>query len=99
MAKLDFEGGKYTVIHDNGCNFTALRYGKEWRSLVGDALVLAIVQEYEDVLIENKKLHGYNKLMEYVLNKSATAMWNSESNMDNEAAEIESVLAYVAGVR
>lgn len=56
MTKLDFEGGKYTVIHENGCNFKALRYGEEWRDLVGDGLVLAIVQEHEDVLVENQRL-------------------------------------------
>jgi photosystem II stability/assembly factor-like uncharacterized protein len=39
--------GKYTVSHDNGANLKALRYGEEWRDLVGDGLVLALVQEIE----------------------------------------------------
>jgi len=39
--------GKYTVTHDNGANLKSLRYGEEWRDLVGDGLVLALVQEIE----------------------------------------------------
>jgi len=39
--------GKYTVTHDDGANLKALRYGEEWRDLVGDGLVLALVQEIE----------------------------------------------------
>jgi len=30
------------------------------------------------------------------LGKAALAMWNSESNMDNEAAEVEAVLGYLS---
>ena len=39
--KMDFAGGKYTVINDNG-KLTALRYGEPWgrdEDLVGDNLV------------------------------------------------------------
>lgn len=34
--------GKYMVIHENGLNFRALRYGEMWRDLTGDGLVLAL---------------------------------------------------------
>lgn len=47
MSRIDLCGGKYTVIHDNSGDFRALRNGKEWRSLVGDKLVLAMMQEIE----------------------------------------------------
>ena len=47
MSRIDLCGGKYTVIHDNGRDFRALRNGKEWRSLIGDKLVLAMMQEIE----------------------------------------------------
>lgn len=33
------------------------------------------------------------ELLTKALEKAATAMWNSETNMDNEAADIESALA------
>ena len=37
--RMDFAGGKYTVINDNG-NLTALRHGEPWkRDLTGDNLV------------------------------------------------------------
>lgn len=47
MIKIELEGGKYTIIHDNGCGLKALRYGEEWRNLVGDNLVLAMTNEIE----------------------------------------------------
>lgn len=49
MTRIELEGGKYTVIHDNGLDFHALRYGERWRDLTGDGLVLAMAQEIEDL--------------------------------------------------
>lgn len=45
--KLELQDGKYTIYHQNGENFRCLRYGKPWRNLVGDGMVLALVQEIE----------------------------------------------------
>lgn len=41
---------KYEVVIDlsNGV-FKALRYGTDWRNLVGDNLILSMVQEIEDL--------------------------------------------------
>lgn len=44
-TRIDLENGKYTVIHNNGADFRALRYGESWRSLTGDGLVLAMAQK------------------------------------------------------
>lgn len=55
IIKLD--SGKYEVILDQSYgefNFHALRYGKEWRDLTGDNLVLAMfnkIQDLEDILL------------------------------------------------
>lgn len=38
--------GKYRILWDDD-GFRALRYGKEWRDLTGDSLVLVLVQEVE----------------------------------------------------
>ena len=47
-TRIDLEGGKYTVIHnDDGVGLHALRHGSPWRSLLGDGLVLAMAQEIE----------------------------------------------------
>jgi len=49
-VKLD--GGKYEVILDqdgSSFNFHALRYGEEWRSLVGDNLILAMFNKIQDL--------------------------------------------------
>lgn len=43
------EGGEYAVLHDNGANLRAYRYGAPWRDLTGDGLVLALVQRIEDL--------------------------------------------------
>lgn len=64
MTKIELENGKYTILHDNGNNLRALRYGEEWRSLTGDGMVLAMAhkiesqQEYIDKLV--KLLDEYN---------------------------------------
>lgn len=36
--------GKYTIIYEDG-KLSALRYGEPWRDLVGDGMVLAMLQE------------------------------------------------------
>ncbi|MNE05064.1 hypothetical protein D3C81_365300 [compost metagenome] len=54
--KLELEGGKYTVLHENGCNFRALRNGEPWRSLVGDGLVLAMCYRIEELQEQLEKL-------------------------------------------
>lgn len=41
--------GKYTLIHDNGVGLRCLRHGEPWRNLVGDSMVLALVQEIEEL--------------------------------------------------
>ena len=47
MVRIDLEGGKYSVIHNNGTELLALRYGEPWRNCCGDGLILALVQEIE----------------------------------------------------
>lgn len=49
MTRIEISDGKYTIIHDNGRDLRALRYGEEWRDLVGDNLVMAMAQEIEDL--------------------------------------------------
>jgi hypothetical protein len=41
---------KYTIVEDlrNGV-FKATRYGEEWRNLVGDNLILAMVSKIEEM--------------------------------------------------
>ena len=41
--------GKYTVIMTKDGNLRALRYGEEWRDLVGDGMVLSLAQEIDDL--------------------------------------------------
>lgn len=41
--------GKYTLVHNNGAHFHCLRYGEVWRDLVGDGMVLALVQRIEEL--------------------------------------------------
>lgn len=48
MSDLDsvtLENGKYTIVGIEEGNLRALRHGDEWRSLVGDKLVLTMAQE------------------------------------------------------
>jgi len=56
------DNGKYEVIFDQTddgkCEFHALRYGKEWRSLTGDNLVLCMFQRIQN-LEERLKDNGF----------------------------------------
>ncbi|MET6262615.1 hypothetical protein WID10_28350 [Klebsiella variicola] len=47
--KTEIKVGEYTVIHENGTNFHALRHGEKWRDLTGDNLVLALVSRIEQL--------------------------------------------------
>jgi len=51
MSKIELMDGKYMVINEleEGGGFRALRYGEEWRNLVGDNLVLAMAYEIEEL--------------------------------------------------
>lgn len=49
MSKIHLCDGKYIITHDNGNNLQALRHGQPWRDLVGDGLVLALVQRIEEL--------------------------------------------------
>lgn len=60
MSRVVVGDGKYAVLHENGTNLRAERYGEPWRSLTGDGLVLAMAQEIEELrarlaLIESVK--------------------------------------------
>lgn len=43
--RIEICDGKYTVIHDAGANLRALRYGKPWRDMTGDGMVLGLTME------------------------------------------------------
>lgn len=47
--KTEIKVGEYTIIHENGTNFHALRHGEKWRDLTGDNLVLALVSRIEQL--------------------------------------------------
>lgn len=44
--RIDLYDGKYTYINDEKGQ-RALRYGEEWRDLIGDGFIMAMAQEIE----------------------------------------------------
>lgn len=47
---IELDNGKYHIIADEGMkDFRALRYGKEWRDLCGDGMILALCHEIADL--------------------------------------------------
>lgn len=48
-TKTEIELDRYTIIHDNGHNFHALRDGEPWRVLTGDNLVFLMACEIESL--------------------------------------------------
>jgi hypothetical protein len=45
----NFYDNKYTVTFHNSGQLEALRYGDSWRELTGDGLVLAMLQDYDNL--------------------------------------------------
>ena len=60
MSKIELMDGKYTVVNEleEGGGFRALRYGEEWRNLVGDNLVLAMAYEIEELKAERDEMYS-----------------------------------------
>lgn len=60
MRKIELNNGEYTVINElgHGGGLRALRYGKEWRNLAGDNLVLALFIKIEDLTEEGRQLRS-----------------------------------------
>ena len=54
-SSIILEGGKYTVLHDNGFGLRALRHGRPWREMTGDGLVLAMAQRIEELEAERSR--------------------------------------------
>jgi len=48
--------GKYTLQHNHGIGLKCLRYDEPWRDLVGDGMVLALVQRIEALEDSHKEL-------------------------------------------
>jgi len=60
LLKVTVADGKYTVILPEDGSLHALRYGEKWRDLIGDGMVLALVQRIEE--LES----GLGKLLHYL---------------------------------
>lgn len=60
-TRIELDNGKYTVMHCNGANLVALRYGNTWRDLAGDGLILALCQRIEELEAEVEEAYerGY----------------------------------------
>lgn len=48
--RISLYDGKYEIVHnDNPYVFKALRYGKEWRDLTGDGMILTMFERIKDL--------------------------------------------------
>lgn len=64
-TEVSLDDGKYTVVYEiketpnGGRNtaFYALRYGRPWRDLLGDGMVLALVHRIEELEKEIEDVH------------------------------------------
>ena len=55
-TEIPLENGKYTIVHENGANLRALRYGESWQDLDGNKLILVMSQEIELLRHQNSML-------------------------------------------
>lgn len=63
--QMDFNDGKYTVIHDDS-GFRALRYGGPWRNLNGDHLVYSMLVEAIRLKEERDALAEWKRQAEWI---------------------------------
>jgi hypothetical protein len=71
--------GKYTVIQSADGRLHALRYGTEWRELVGDGLILTLAQDIETLTERLKKAQELASATPELLAFARTfAMWDSK---------------------
>lgn len=80
--KTEIKVGEYTVIHENGTNFHALRHGEQWRDLTGDNLVLALVsriEQLEKLWVEPNKSMVHAGIAEV---QRITEEWDTAWNFD-----------------
>lgn len=59
ILKVDVEGGKYTVIQEQGGTLKALRHGEEWRDLCGDNMVYCLAVELEEARKRLNEIHNW----------------------------------------
>lgn len=64
LIDITFGEGKYRYIMDSSGKSRCLRNGEEWRDLVGDKMVLALVAEIEELREEVSRLRKIE--VEYV---------------------------------
>lgn len=74
-TKIVVDDGKYTLIHSNGSGLRALRHGEPWREkdLIGDGMVLALVQEIVSLQDQKKQLENERALFAEAIEKMAVA--------------------------
>lgn len=51
VKTIELDNGKYTVVYDENNQYPmkCLRYGKEWRDLVGDNLIFLLCAKIEEL--------------------------------------------------
>jgi hypothetical protein len=85
MIRHDFYEGKYTVVFE-GNRFYAYRYGAEWRDLCGDGLVLAMLQDYDELKTRYDALIAFmNQVSDGTTDEEKTL----EINADRYYAELQ----------
>lgn len=82
-----FNGTKYTVVfHDSG-QMEALRHGEPWQDLTGNGLILAMLQDYDDLKeqseIDTQQIECLLNEVEYLRDKLSkiTSICNGDDNI------------------
>ena len=61
---IKLDNGKYTIVYDETNSFPekCLRYGEEWRNLVGDNLIFWLCQRIKEL---EEEIDDMNETLEY----------------------------------
>lgn len=97
-TRIDLDGGKYTVINDNG-KLSALRHGQPWQDLSGNNLVYWMMVEIEQLRARLNSEAITKLLTHYDYGQLAEDMLNDKPMPDWLRTDIRSVLDELQGYR
>lgn len=68
MIRHNVGDNKYTIIFYDDGSMKALRNGEPWRDLTGDGMVLAMLQEIDDLKEKQDQLEGHIQNLYDIIN-------------------------------
>ena len=96
LRKLTLNDGKYTIQWSNDFKvYECLRYNEPWRDLTGDNLILALIQEIND-LQEAIRKRDYDQIKQPRIPTGKTKMMNTIIDLSKKLKELNKYCSHTA---